>query len=59
MESTRKVALAQLAPVWLNRTATLDKIMQAVLEAAEQGATLVAFGESLLPGYPFLLFRPA
>lgn len=57
MESTRKVALAQLAPVWLNRTATLDKIMQAVLEAAEQGATLVAFGESLLPGYPFWLER--
>lgn len=48
-----KVALAQLAPVWLDRAATLAKIEDAVCEAAGQGANLVVFGEALLPGYPF------
>lgn len=47
------VALAQISPVWLNRAATLDKIMVAMREAKSQGARLVVFGEALLPGYPF------
>lgn len=54
-DTKMKVALAQIAPVWLNRQATLEKIMSAVKEAAEQGAKLVTFGECLLPGYPFWL----
>ena len=57
MHTVRIVALAQIAPVWLNRSATLEKIMQSVSQAADQGATLVTFGESLLPGYPFWLER--
>jgi nitrilase len=48
-----KVALAQMAPVWLNRSATLDKIKTQVEKAAVGGAHLVVFGEALLPGYPF------
>ncbi len=48
-----KIALAQMAPVWLNREATLEKVMAEVARAAEQGANLVVFGEALLPGYPF------
>jgi nitrilase len=48
-----KIALAQMAPVWLNRAATLDKITRQVEKAANGGAQLVAFGEALLPGYPF------
>ncbi|NNK33417.1 MAG: carbon-nitrogen hydrolase family protein [Xanthomonadales bacterium] len=48
-----RIALAQLAPVWLNRDATLEKICACVGEAAGQGAGLVVFGEALLPGYPF------
>ena len=51
------VALAQIAPVWLDRDATLNKILAATSEAADQGAKLVTFGESLLPGYPFWLER--
>jgi len=50
---TLKVALAQMAPVWLNRSATLEKISTRVEEAARQEAGLVVFGEALLPGYPF------
>jgi len=48
-----KVAIAQISPVWLNKTGTLQKIMQSVSEASTQGAELVVFGEALLPGYPF------
>jgi nitrilase len=48
-----RVALAQIAPAWLQRETTLDKIIAHVEEAAGQGAQLVVFGEALLPGYPF------
>lgn len=48
-----KIALAQLAPVWLRRTATLDKVKQSIVQAAAAGARLVVFGEALVPGYPF------
>jgi nitrilase len=50
-----KVALAQIAPVWLQREATIEKVLQAISEAADQQAELVTFGECLLPGYPFWL----
>jgi nitrilase len=49
------VGLAQIAPVWLNRAATLAKVAEFVERAATQGCRLVAFGEALVPGYPFWL----
>ncbi|MGB3591702.1 MAG: carbon-nitrogen hydrolase family protein [Nonlabens sp.] len=55
MDKTIKVALGQIAPVWLNRAATIEKIKTTVNEAADRGAELVVFGEALLPGYPFWL----
>lgn len=51
------VGLAQIAPVWLNRKQTLEKILTYVDQAAEQGCRLVVFGEALLPGYPFWIER--
>ncbi|MBL8298153.1 MAG: carbon-nitrogen hydrolase family protein [Rhodanobacteraceae bacterium] len=50
---TTTVALAQIAPVWLDRQATLAKALDRLREAAAAGARLVAFGEALAPGYPF------
>ncbi len=50
---TTTIALAQIAPVWLDRQATLAKVVDRVREAAAAGARLVAFGEALVPGYPF------
>ena len=50
---TLKVALAQMAPVFLNREATLEKMLGSMERAAAEGAGLVVFGEALLPGYPF------
>ncbi|MFK7919564.1 MAG: carbon-nitrogen hydrolase family protein [Ilumatobacter sp.] len=47
-----KVAAAQLAPVYLDREATLDKVLAAIGEAAAARAQLIAFPETLVPGYP-------
>ncbi|MFT7265901.1 MAG: nitrilase [Halioglobus sp.] len=48
-----KVALAQLAPVWLDREATLDKVADTLRQSARENPDLMAFGEALVPGYPF------
>lgn len=50
---TLVIAGAQIAPVWLDRTATVAKITAWVHKAADAGSNLVAFGEALAPGYPF------
>ncbi len=52
-----KVGIAQLAPVWLDRDRTLAKIVAAVEAAAQEECQLLAFGETLLPGYPFWIER--
>lgn len=52
-----KVGLAQIAPVWLNRERTLEKVLAYVNTAAEAECDLVAFGEGLVPGYPFWVER--
>lgn len=51
--TSMRVALAQIAPAWLDRAATTRKIVDAIDEAGAQGAALVVFGEAMLPGYPF------
>jgi nitrilase len=51
------VGLAQIAPVWLDRQRTVDKILEYVHQAAEAGCSLVTFGEGVLPGYPFWIDR--
>jgi nitrilase len=48
-----RVGLAQIAPVWLNRNRTLEKIHDAMQSAAKQNCAVVGFGECLVPGYPF------
>ncbi len=55
MNSTLKIAMAQIAPVWLDKNATLHKIENAINEAATADCELIVFGEALLPGYPFWL----
>ncbi|MCK4898204.1 MAG: carbon-nitrogen hydrolase family protein, partial [Anaerolineales bacterium] len=52
-----KVGLAQIAPVWLNRKLTLTKILEYTNAAGESECNLIAFGEGLLPGYPFWIER--
>ncbi len=50
-----KVALAQISPVWLNKTATLKKVEQSIIDASKENVELIVFGEGLVPGYPFWL----
>lgn len=50
-----KIALAQIAPHWLQRERTSAKIAEYATQAAVQNCQLVVFGEALLPGYPFWL----
>lgn len=52
-----KVAIAQISPIVLDRAATLQKIVSSISEAASAGASLVCFGETLVPAYPFWLSR--
>lgn len=56
-EARLKVAIAQMAPVWLDRQQTLDKMVGFVDQAGAQDCQLLAFGEALLPGYPFWIER--
>lgn len=55
MSHLLKVALAQISPVWLNKTETLNKVEKAIVEASKDGVELIVFGEGLIPGYPFWL----
>ena len=55
MSHTLAVGLAQIAPVFLDRAATLARVTALIHEAADAGCGLVCFGESLVPGYPVWL----
>lgn len=46
------VAIVQASPVFNDLTASLEKAMQFITQAAQSGAALVAFGETWLAGYP-------
>ena len=41
MKETLNVALAQIAPVWLDQQKTREKISSYISDAADQGADLV------------------
>ena len=46
------VAIAQVAPAFLDLGRSLERAAAAIGEAAANGASLVVFGETWLPGYP-------
>src|SRR5271169_4811371 len=52
-----RVAAVQSKPVWLDRAATIDKVVNLAEKAAAEGAGLVAFSEAFLPGYPDWVWR--
>jgi predicted amidohydrolase len=52
------LAAIQAAPVAFDVEASTDKACRLIEAAAEQNATLAAFGETWLPGYPFFAGQP-
>jgi nitrilase len=54
-ENLLTIAMAQIAPVWLCKNKTIDKIKSSIVEAGKDKCELIVFGEALLPGYPFWL----
>lgn len=47
-----KVASAHVAPVYMDKAATVQKALSIIDEAAKNGAELIVFPESFIPGFP-------
>lgn len=54
-----RVAAVQAAPVFLDIDATIDKTIALMKQAASQGARLIAFPETWIPGYPWWIWLSA
>lgn len=52
-----QLAIIQTAPVFLNKTRTVELAVSKVEEAAETGAELIVFTEAFIPGYPAWVWR--
>ena len=51
------VAAVQSTPVFLDRDATVDRLVVSIKEAAAAGAKLIVFPEAIVPGYPDWVWR--
>ena len=56
MSKQYKVAVVQSAPVFLDLDATVDKGIAYIGEAAQNGARLIGFPETWIPGYPWWIW---
>ncbi|MDZ7852099.1 MAG: carbon-nitrogen hydrolase family protein [Halomonas sp.] len=52
-----KIAIVQEPPVFLDRERTIERAVEQVKKAADQGAELVVFSETYIPGYPAWIWR--
>lgn len=55
LQQNFKVALVQHPPVYLNASASTQKALEYIYEAAGKGAKLIVFPETWFPGYPVWL----
>ena len=56
MATTIKVAAAQIRPVLFSLDGSVQRVLAAMAEAAEQGVELIVFPETFLPYYPYFSF---
>lgn len=54
-----RAAAIQAAPVFLDLDATIDKAVALIEEASDNGAEVIAFPETWLPGYPWYAWLDA
>jgi nitrilase len=52
MNNIKKVAAAQIAPIFLNKEKTVIKACATISEGGEKGAELIVFPEAFISGYP-------
>ncbi|MEM9653570.1 MAG: nitrilase-related carbon-nitrogen hydrolase, partial [Actinomycetota bacterium] len=51
-----KVAAVQAEPVWFDMEQSTDKVISLSREAAGNGAELIAFPETFIPGYQWQIW---
>lgn len=51
-----RAAAVQISPVLFSREGTTEKVLQAIADAAKEGAQLVVFPETFIPYYPYFSF---
>lgn len=47
-----KVAVIQMSPIFLDKSASWEKLKTLILQAVGEGASVITWGETLIPGYP-------
>ncbi|MEM7469404.1 MAG: nitrilase-related carbon-nitrogen hydrolase, partial [Pseudomonadota bacterium] len=54
-----KAAVVQASPVYMNLDGCIDKASTLIKEAASNGANIIAFPETWIPGYPWFVWLGA
>ena len=56
MSRTVRAAAVQIAPDLASRARTVERVLNAIAEAADKGAELIVFPETFVPWYPYFSF---
>lgn len=56
-DSLKNIAVVQRPSAFLDKAACVQRAVESIQEAAENGAELVVFTEAFIPGYPVWLWR--
>lgn len=56
MSRTVRAAAVQISPDLTSRAGTVERVLNAIAEAAEKGAELIVFPETFVPWYPYFSF---